>query len=324
MNGEKGRFSWLEISAREVKVSPAESQRESSYHLSEGERRYYEGFYEQALRSYARALQYDRGLVPAWAGQVKCLLQMEEWEEAETWVNNALTYHPQAADLLALKSIVLVEKGEKDKALAYSDASFNYKSETGFVWLARAYVLLSLNREKTAQTCMEQVVTKDCQDWRVLMEAGRLYLRAGRSSLAVRFLHQAVTICTDNAYLWFLLASAYQKLHLRSRVRFCCEQALRLRPSFPEAQEMFNNAQGLGCFVATVCLDETEALATLRWWRDRYLLCHPAGRLVVFLYNKTGPFLARVVYRLPQVRRSLRQILLWLVDLIRRLREENL
>jgi len=311
--GETSRFSWLEISTREVKVAPGQAQREAGQHLTEAEKNYYEGFYEQALRSYARALQYDRGLVAAWAGQVKCLLAMEELEEAETWVNNALSFHPKAADLLALKAVVMAEQGQLEKALAYSDESFNYESHSGYPWLARVDVLLWLRREKTARLCLERVVNEACQDWQLLMETGRLYLKHNRASQAVYFLNKAVVLHPESAYLWYLLARGYQKLHLRSRAKFCCQEALKIRPSFPEAQEMLNELQVRPCFVAGACLGSEQApeVAILRNWRDKYLLRSGWGRAVVMIYNQIGPHLAWLVSKQACLQRTGRNIVIW-------------
>ncbi|HEY3997807.1 MAG TPA: hypothetical protein VGO93_03000, partial [Candidatus Xenobia bacterium] len=74
------RFEWLEY-ASEVTVRPM-APTERPY-LLEATRHYAEGEFELALRAWSQALQTDKARHDAWAGQVHCLVRLEEIREAQ-------------------------------------------------------------------------------------------------------------------------------------------------------------------------------------------------------------------------------------------------
>ena len=296
------RFDYLEIPEGHRDI-PEEEGKDAFNHLEAAEKKYYEGFFESALREYSKSLQYDKGLIDAWVGQVKCLLALGEMEEAETWVNNALTYFPKSADLLSAKAVVLCELGKSGEALFYSDDSLNFSSQTGYPWVARGNVLFFLRHEKTAIQCLEKVVAENPGDWRILAETGKVYARHKKCTKAAFYLDRAVQIKPDNAYLWFQMAKCYKAMRSRSMCQICCERALEIKPNYPGVQELLNSHQK-ACFIATTCFQnpQAEEIVLLRGWRDRCLEPHPFGRLFVNLYYRTGPELAEVIERIPFLR----------------------
>jgi tetratricopeptide (TPR) repeat protein len=296
------RFDYLEIPDGHREV-PEEEGKDAFNHLEAAEKKYYEGLFELALREYSKSLQYDKGLVDAWVGQVKCLLALGETEEAETWGNNALNYFPKSADLLAVKAVVLCELGKSGEALLYSDDSLNLPSQTGYPWIARGNVLFFFRHEKTAIQCLEKVVAENPGDWRVLAETGRVFARHKKCTKAAFYFDRSVQIKPDNAYLWFQMAKCYRAMRSRSMCQICCERALEIKPDYPDVQEFLNSHRG-ACFIATVCFQnsQTEEIILLRGWRDCCLEPYPVGRFFVNFYYRVGPELAEVVKRIPFLR----------------------
>lgn len=60
-----------------------------------------QGYYENALRFYSRALELDKSLVPGWLGQVQMLIFLGEYPEAELWSRKALEIFRNNAELMA-------------------------------------------------------------------------------------------------------------------------------------------------------------------------------------------------------------------------------
>lgn len=291
------RFGWLEFPEKEREILEPEEGKDAFYYLQVAEKNYYEGYYETALRNYARALKCDKMIIDAWAGQVKSLLCLEELEEAEVWINNALGYFPKAADLLAVKAVVLCELGRMEESLPYSDSSLEYTSRSGYPWIARGNVLLFLRRKKVADKCLEKIISESSKDWRICFEISKVYFRHKDFTMALYFLDKAISENPGNAFLWLQMARCYQALRLKNKVKFCCEKALQTRKTFPEAQELLNSCGGKFCFIATICFQDPKAkeLLILKRWRDNFLENHLLGRTFLNIYYQTGPSLAKII-----------------------------
>jgi len=298
MAKKKGRFGWLEIPGKGKGIPVEGEEKDADSYLESGEGNYYEGFYELALRDYSRALQYDKGLISAWMGQVKCLLELDELDEAETWINNALSYFPESADLLAAKAVVLCNLGKREEALSFSDNSFDHQSRSGYPWIVRGYILLSLHRRKTGNRCLERIISENPEDWRIHLEVGKVFFRHRNFSKALYYFNKAVQKNPSNAFIWLEMARCYQGMHLRAKVRFCCERALEIRPSFPEVVELLGEYHRKPCFIATACFqNQADEVVILRKWRDDYLEHYFGGRLFLCMYYRIGYVLAKPITR---------------------------
>ena len=145
------RFNRLEI---EPPAKPAESAPPSRrttpdpdhderhwLKLADEERR--KGQYENALRWYSRALEWDKSVVTGWVGQVQMLIALAEYPEAELWARKALELFKNNADLLAGRAQSLCRIGDFKNAMAGSDASINQSGHGSYPWLVRAELMLA-------------------------------------------------------------------------------------------------------------------------------------------------------------------------------------
>lgn len=119
------RFGKLEFetgpdSSGQQSLRPAAGE---AHWSSEAERSFCLGDFELALRLFARVLEHNPTSVPAWAGQVRSLIELGEFREARLWADKALERFPQASELLAAKAVALGRLGDHDNAIAFSDAS---------------------------------------------------------------------------------------------------------------------------------------------------------------------------------------------------------
>ena len=99
---------------------PPKPVRDAAYYLAQadGERR--QRLFENALRMYSRTLENDSTIAAAWVGQVRMLIALEEYPEAELWSGKALERLRNHADLLAGRAQASCRLGESKAAYRFS------------------------------------------------------------------------------------------------------------------------------------------------------------------------------------------------------------
>src|SRR5881394_2112149 len=97
--------------------------KDENYYLTQAQTAFENGQFEEALRRYAKVLEFDPRNASAWTGQVRMLIELNEFEEAGKWANKALERFPDEPELLAAKAVALARLGDLEGAVAYSDAS---------------------------------------------------------------------------------------------------------------------------------------------------------------------------------------------------------
>jgi tetratricopeptide (TPR) repeat protein len=228
------RFSNLEFrgSAEEQSTSTP-LVKDEVYYQQEAQTAFESGDFEQALRSYAKVLEYNPQNALAWAGQVKMLIELGEFREAKLWADKALGKFPHEPELLAGKAVALARLGDIDNALAFSDAAIEERGDTPYIWLARGDVLLAAGR-KQAVSCIEQALVRAC-NWFVHWLASRIYYYHGKLSLALKMAQQGVALDAGRSILWLQLGHCQVALGLAGVAANSFEQAHQLDPQCREA-----------------------------------------------------------------------------------------
>jgi tetratricopeptide (TPR) repeat protein len=161
------RFHKLELEAsssqqqNETESTPALGQKasaaseqlaelhDSSHWMQRAEQFRRAGEFEDALRYYSRAVELDRQCVAGWVGQVRMLVALEEYTEAELWARKALelfreanTYHN---DGLFVKAVEVYKQ-----ALTFWDhPAINYNL---------ALSLMNLDRPMEVEDCLKKSI----------------------------------------------------------------------------------------------------------------------------------------------------------------------
>ena len=99
-------------------------------------------------------------------------------------------------------------------------------------------------------------------------------------------------------YILFSKGFPYQTLSAEAIRRYLGTGKCKHREEFKKAYAAIGTEK---CFIVSSLLDLTEAqtLDRLRLFRDQKLLSTSAGRLLVFIYYKIGPSLAKIMNRMP-------------------------
>ena len=210
--------------------------KDEAYYLGEARAAFESGRFEQALRSYAKVLEYNPQNASAWTGQVRMLIELGEFREAKLWANKALERFPHEAELLAAKAVALGRGGDLSGAMAFSDASIEERGDTPYIWLARADVMLASSKG-LPDFCFEKALLLAPRDWFTHWLAARIRHYYQQFVLAVELLQQAVEWNTAHFFLWLELGRCQQAIALVGPARRSFRQALQLNPECREANE---------------------------------------------------------------------------------------
>ncbi len=306
------RFDWLEFPEEPSgQAPPSAPQEDPQAILLQAGQAFLEGHYEEALRHFSQALQLDRALPEAWSGQVRCLIRLGEFREAQAWASKARGLFPSAPLILSAQSAALAASGLLPPALAASDEALEMAERLNLrepqIWLDRASCLLMDGQRATAGYCLEKVreLRPEDPDWeqRIAVEL----LEGQDLTGALEVLNGVVERRPARAHVWFLLGRAARRLGMRERARQALEEAERLRPGDPATRHELR-ALRRPCWVATLVFDDPEhpVVQTLRGWRDSTWLSWPGGRLAAEIYDRTAPGFCALLVRLPALQAGLK------------------
>ncbi len=236
------RFGHLELeSPRTTATSPRHFVPDASQAqcVMEAQAAFERAEFESALRWFSRSLEHGSDHVPAWAGQVRALLELGRPGEAKVWADKALERFADQPDLLALKAMALGRLRDP-AALAFSDAAVACPGETPTVWLARADVLLSLG-EKTAEACFSRALQLAPQDATLRWLVGRVRAFWGQFAAALKSIQDALALAPDRFALWVEAGICQAELGLTDPAARSFQQALALQPGCRAAQDGLNS-----------------------------------------------------------------------------------
>jgi tetratricopeptide (TPR) repeat protein len=214
-----------------------------SHYLKEAQAAFENGQFESGLRLYSKVLEFNPANALAWAGQVRMLIELEEYREAKLWADKALERFPNHPELLAAKAVALARTGDLQGALLFSDASIEEHGDAPYVWLARADVLLA-RREARADYCFDKALLLAPRDWFITWLAARIRLYYEQFALALKLIQQAVELNTGHFLLWLQLGQCQQALGLLGPARTSFQQAQQLNPQSTDVKNALIGLSG--------------------------------------------------------------------------------
>lgn len=225
------RFGNLEFGDEsEGQLSPENSRSSDEImHLEAADTAFAQGEFERALRRYSKVLEYNPQNAQAWTGQVRMLIELDEFKEAKLWADKALEKFPHEPELLATKAVALARLGDLQGALLFSDASIEERGDSPYLWLARGDVLLA-RKEARADYCFEKAQSLAPQNWFINWLAARVRLVYDQFVLALKLLEQAIEWDAGRFVLWLELGRTQAALGLVNPARNSLLQAKQLNP----------------------------------------------------------------------------------------------
>lgn len=193
------------------------------------------GRFERALQMYTRALREQRGLIPAWVGQVQMLVELDEFAEARLWSDKALEIFRDNGELLAAKAQACARLGDRRAAFACSDASMQSPGSSPLRWQARGEVLLASDRRR-ARDCFEKSLAEPQADWFDRLVVARIHLFYRRAAAAMEFAQAAVKLKPAHVYCWYVLGQAQEAMAWPAEAQESYQRCAELSADFPEAR----------------------------------------------------------------------------------------
>jgi tetratricopeptide (TPR) repeat protein len=209
--------------------------RDEGYFLVEAQNAFEAGQFEQALRHFAKVLEFNPKQAAAWTGQVRMLIELGEFNEARAWADKALASFPNEPELLAAKAVALARTGDLGGAMSYSDAAVESQTNTPYIWLSRADVLLA-RAEKRADYCFEKAVALGRENWFVQWLASRIQAYYKHFAKGLKLAQQALALEPSRAVLWLQVGQCQLALGLAAQARNCFDQARELDPGCDAVQ----------------------------------------------------------------------------------------
>jgi tetratricopeptide (TPR) repeat protein len=239
------RFGNLEFGSGHEMASAAKPLlKDESYFLQQAQTAFENGRFEEALRSYAKVLEFNARSATAWSGQVRSLIELGEFSEARVWVDKALASFPDDAELLAAKAVALARTGDLQGALSYSDAAVEARTSTPYIWLSRADVLLA-RKEKRAEYCFEKAFAIANRNAVVLWLGARVLAFYEHFAKALKLALEALNLDGCRAVFWLEVGHCQMQLGLITQAQNSFEQARELDPESP-AQRFINETAAKG------------------------------------------------------------------------------
>lgn len=229
------RFASLEFGHESHDDSREESVKDEKYYLAAATSAYEQADFEQALRHFAKVLEFNPQNAGAWTGQVRALIELGEYREAKLWADKALEHFPSEPELLAAKAVALGRCGDLDGAMAFSDASIEERGDTPYVWLARGDVLLA-RKERRADYCFDKAIALAPRDWFTAWLGARVRFFYEQFALALKLVQQALEWEPCRAVLWLQLGLCQQRLGMVGAARTSLGRALEVRPHWTLAE----------------------------------------------------------------------------------------
>lgn len=221
--------------------------KDENFYLAEARTAFESAQFDQALRSFAKVLEFNPKNATAWTGQVRMLIELGEFQEAKLWADKALEKFPTEPELLAAKAVTLGRIGDLKAALAFSDASIEERGDTPYVWLARGDVLLA-RAEKRAEYCFQKAIAFAPTDWLVRWLASRIHSFYNKFSIAFKFAQEALNLNPGNAAVWLQTGNCQVAMGLIVLAENSFTQARQINPHCSEATAALNKISHVGIF----------------------------------------------------------------------------
>lgn len=198
------------------------------------------GDFEQALRAFAKVIEFNPKNTTAWTGQVRMLIELGEFQQARKWADSALERFPDAPELMAAKAVTLARLGDLEAAMVFSDAAIEGHGETPYLWLARGDVLLAGDGARS-DYCFAKALASAPTEWIWPWLASRIHFYYKKFSLALKLVSQALTLDAGQAVVWLQMGKCQIALGLASAAQTSIDQARQLDPRSVQAESALND-----------------------------------------------------------------------------------
>ena len=241
---------------------PAETERDADGWLRKADDHRRRGLYENSLRYYSRALEFDKSLVAGWVGQVQMLVLLGEYPEAELWATKVAgaVQEPRRPDGRPCAGPGADRRPDAGAWSSPTRPSGRRAARPTAGWSAAS--CSSPTRDEIDRHCFDKAVQAD-RDWLVPLEIALIYLHHEQPSKALLRARQAVEKAPERFYAWFIQGQCEQALGFDRQAKISYERCLELSPRHVEASRQARRGRqpGLVAFEGAATLDRPLSTA---------------------------------------------------------------
>ncbi len=219
-------------------------ERDAAWWMREADAAHRRGHFESALRNFSRALEEDRSLVQGWIGQVRMLVLLEEYPEADVWSRKALELFPSHGDLLAGRAQAVCRMGDLRTAHGLCDQALAQRGESAYRWQIRGEVMLA-NRQPADNYCFDKAEQIE-RDWLVPTETAMICLHYGQPGKSLVRAARAIEWAPDAPFAWYVRGLCEARADLAAQARRSFHRCLELDPSHTSAQRSLQQLDSAG------------------------------------------------------------------------------
>ncbi len=243
-----GRFENLEIFIKQ-KPTPEDVKKgyDEIYYIKQAKEAQLNGDFEAALRYFSRALSYKVDIPDAWIGQVLCLIDLGEFDEAIIWADKGIEVIGENPDLIAVKAMALGRKGEIERAIAYSDQSMKKRSNSPLLWLARGDIIIA-NDYRNAEFCFRKAMECDKNNPFIYLRIGISFLSVKEPTPALTYFKKALELNPKSPFINFLIGKCYHMMRINRNAKDYYERAIKMKPDYQECIDAYRELQNQSIF----------------------------------------------------------------------------
>jgi len=187
------------------------------------------GNYEDAVKCYERALEYDSSYLGTWLNLGLALRMLRRYEEALECYDNALSVEPDNARIWYDKGLALGGLGRWEEALECYDRALEIDPHSWGPWFNKGLALGSLGRWEGALECNERALEINPYSWEAWLNKGTALGGLGRWEEALECYGRALEITPDEPKAWHAKGMALEELGRRDEALQARGRAEELR-----------------------------------------------------------------------------------------------
>ncbi|MCX6841549.1 MAG: tetratricopeptide repeat protein [candidate division WOR-3 bacterium] len=238
--------------------------------------------YEEALRSFDKALETDPSHAGAWSNRGCNLHSLGKYDEALHCHDKALELDARTARVWHNKGCTLFSLGRYEEAIGCYDKALELDPRNAGAWSSRGNSLHSLGKYDEALHCHDKALELDPGYLAAWCNKGSGFGSLGRYEQALHCFDKALELDPQDVEVWNNKGSSFCGLGRWEEAIRCCDKALELDPRYAAAWyskgfvlgNLGRYEEELRCYDKTLELDPLYAAA----WCNKGVTQEQLGR----------------------------------------------
>ena len=205
--------------------------------------------YERALECYQKALD----LMPANADYIISISEVyaetDQLDKAQAVIDQGLSTHPQNLELMLSKARFCQQVGQTDEAIRVYEQALVMHGDSPQVLEPAGYAYIAQDNWKRAAEKFELLIKQYPEDnprYNITMRSlARCLFNSKQYAGALFWYDKLSVVYRDDAELWMDMAQAALGLNDPKRAAYCANNAIKAKPSWPQAYAALGSAHYL-------------------------------------------------------------------------------